>query len=243
MPIRVRSSLRASPMQAMACRIPSATLPRQRQRRQRARHLLCYSIPQLLLEHPASNPLLVMLSSSSDRPDAGVPFGAAPKFGGEAAAGRPAPAPGARMAQESAHPLADIGNSYTAPGVSPEPTPSEAEQSRDQFAGLRVQPGQAGRGGAGLDLLDRRRHRVLRLRAPLPERRHAAADGCGARRGDDQLFPLRLSAPESARRAVPADRHRDARRRGSRRTKLVHIGIKGYDIAATERPRAESRAS
>ena len=61
-------------------------------------------------------------------------------------------------------------------------------------------------GGArqpGLDLLDRRRHRVLRQRAALPERRAPAAARRRAHRGAGQLLPLRLPAPPTARRRSP----------------------------------------
>ena len=47
---------------------------------------------------------------------------------------------------------------------------------------------------AALDVLDRRRHRVVRQRPPLPERGPAAAAGRGADRGAGQLLPLRLPA-------------------------------------------------
>ncbi len=81
-----------------------------------------------------------------------------------------------------------------------------------QHRGLRPdrrQPVDRGRGQAAVDLLDRRRHGVVRERAPLPESGTAAAEGCGAHRGADQLLPLRL--PAAARR--PAVRGHDGARR------------------------------
>ena len=57
-------------------------------------------------------------------------------------------------------------------------------------------------GGSALDVLDRRRHRVVRQRAALPARRAAAAAGRGAHRGAGQLLPLRLpGAAQAARRS------------------------------------------
>ena len=52
------------------------------------------------------------------------------------------------------------------------------------------QPGALRCDRSGLDLLDRRRHGVLFLRAPLAEGRFPAAGRHRARRGDGQLLPL-----------------------------------------------------
>ena len=57
-------------------------------------------------------------------------------------------------------------------------------------------------------VLDRRRYRLVRQHPSLPEQRHAAAARCGARRGDDQLLPLRLSAAEGQRALLGDDRAR-----------------------------------
>ena len=57
-----------------------------------------------------------------------------------------------------------------------------------------------------LDVLDRRRHGVVRQRPPLPERRHAAARGCRPRRGADQLLPLFDYARRAGRGAVLGSR-------------------------------------
>ena len=70
---------------------------------------------------------------------------------------------------------------------------------------------------SGLDVLDRRRYRRVRQRAPLPQRRPAAAAGRGARRGDDQLLRLSLCAAGEPRRAVPRRHGSWRRRRGIRR--------------------------
>ena len=66
--------------------------------------------------------------------------------------------------------------------------------------------GPGGRRRAGLDLLDRRRHRLLRQRPPDAERGRDAAAGRGPHRGDAQLFPLRLSG--AARPLAAVQRHR-----------------------------------
>ena len=63
-------------------------------------------------------------------------------------------------------------------------------------------PIKRGGGGPGFDLLHRRRHRLLRQRPPLPQRRDAAAARCGARRGDGQLLRLRLPEATIGRHAV-----------------------------------------
>ncbi len=81
----------------------------------------------------------------------------------------------------------------------------------------RRQPGAPRRRPAGLDVLDRRRYRRVRQRAPLPERRPAAAAGRGARRGDDQLLRLSLCAAGEPRRAVPRGHGSWRRRPGIRR--------------------------
>ena len=56
--------------------------------------------------------------------------------------------------------------------------------------GVQDQSGPLPRRRSGLDLLDRRRHRLLFLRAALAEGRLPAAGRHGPRRGDDQLLPL-----------------------------------------------------
>ena len=54
---------------------------------------------------------------------------------------------------------------------------------------------------AALDLLDRRRHRQLCQRPPLPQPEHAAAQGCGAHRRDAQLLRLSRRASLEIERA------------------------------------------
>ena len=83
------------------------------------------------------------------------------------------------------------------------PGPRPVRDDRDQSA-------EGDGGGAGLHLLDRRRHRLLFLHARLAVQRRAAAGRCGAGRGADQLFSLRLSGARDARGAVHVDRHGDA---------------------------------
>ena len=63
---------------------------------------------------------------------------------------------------------------------------------------------------APVDLLDRRRHRGLRQRAPIPAGLVVAAGRRRAHRGADQLLRLRLPAPGGGR--TLRHRHRDGRR-------------------------------
>ena len=92
------------------------------------------------------------------------------------------------------------------------------EESRDKFDAPPSQPGQAGRGRTRLDLLARCRYRVVCVRAPRAQCRPSAAEGCRARRGDDQLFPLRLSGARDGRDAVQAVGHGGRRHLGTRAT-------------------------
>ena len=86
------------------------------------------------------------------------------------------------------------------------PIQSQATQEgRDRFAAAAANAGQERGERAGLDLLDRCRHRLLCLRAQGSQCGAAAAEGGRARRGDDQLLPLRLSAARGPERALPAD--------------------------------------
>ena len=58
-------------------------------------------------------------------------------------------------------------------------------------------------GASPVDLLDRRRHRVLRQRAPVPQRGPAAAGRRRAHRGADQLLPVTTTpTPTRARRSA-----------------------------------------
>ena len=71
-----------------------------------------------------------------------------------------------------------------------------------RYAGKEVAQHPLGRRGAGFHLFGRCRHRQLRQRPPLPQSGAIAAVGRGADRGNDQLFPLRLRAPDQPRAAV-----------------------------------------
>ena len=84
---------------------------------------------------------------------------------------------------------------------------------------------------SALDVLDRRRHRVVRERAAVPERRPAAAGGRGAHRGADQLLPLRL--PAAARRSAVRG-HDRARRLPVESASIASrsIGLQGRAIDA-----------
>ncbi len=97
------------------------------------------------------------------------------------------------------------------------PPQMTAPENTERYPNATLQSGEAGGGRAGLDLLDRCRHGVLRRRAPLSRPRHAAAARCGAHRGDGQLFRLRLcDAARQARSAVRHHGRRSIRRRGTR---------------------------
>ena len=103
---------------------------------------------------------------------------------------------------------------------------------RDKFTSVSRESVQDRLRGAGLDLLDRRRHRLLFVRPRLAQPQRPAAAGRGADRGDDQLFPLRLcraarraAQPFSTNVAVFPSPWTPGR-------KLVRIGIKGYAVAA-----------
>ena len=89
--------------------------------------------------------------------------------------------------------------------ASASPAPPATFDLRGRFAGpfnteaydhIDENPVPSRRGGSAVDVLDRRRHRVIRQRAALPQRRAAAARRRGAHRRAGQLFPLRLSAAE-----------------------------------------------
>ena len=96
------------------------------------------------------------------------------------------------------------------------------------------------RTGSALDVLDRRRHRLVRERPPLSERRLAAAGGRGAHRGDDQLLPLRLSA---AARAARRSRSRPSSppARGTREHRLALIGLQAQAARHGRGPGAQPR--
>ena len=74
---------------------------------------------------------------------------------------------------------------------------------RERYDGEEVAAVAAGRDRrTRLDLLDRCRHRQLCQCPPLPDQGRTRPRRRGADRGDDQLFPLRLSTPDDARNAV-----------------------------------------
>ena len=82
---------------------------------------------------------------------------------------------------------------------------------------------------------DRRRHRLLRQRAPLPRAGTAPAEGRGAHRGADQLLPLRLPAPDGD--APFSVTHRGGRRaRGSRSTAGAASACRAADRRARPLP-------
>ena len=95
---------------------------------------------------------------------------------------------------------------------------------RLQHRGLRPdrrEPVPPRRRRAALDVLDRRRHGVLRERPPVSQPGHAAAARRGAHRGADQLLPLRLSgADRRTRRSRSRPRWRRAR--GTRAPPCAH---------------------
>ena len=79
------------------------------------------------------------------------------------------------------------------------PPPQQVEQGRDRFDATPPNPVKSVAQRAGLHLLHRCGHGLLLVRAARAECRAAAAEGRRARRGDDQLFPLRLCAARRAR--------------------------------------------
>ena len=84
---------------------------------------------------------------------------------------------------------ADGADGYAAPApMADQPAPQE--ENRDRVEEFKTNPVHATARRSGLDLLDRRRHGVLFLRAALAEGRLPAAGRHGPRRGDDQLLPL-----------------------------------------------------
>ena len=115
---------------------------------------------------------------------------------------------------------------------------------------LHPQSGEGRRRGTGVDVLHRRRHRLVRVPARGTERRLAAGHRRGAHRGARQLLPLRLRAAADARCAVrrpclgdagaverrgPADAHRHQGLRagprrhtaGEPRVPRRHLGLDG----------------
>ena len=120
----------------------------------------------------------------------------------------------------------------------PEPMPPAEPIGRDQFAGASGERLQDRARNAGLDLLHRRRHGLLLVRARVAQSQRAAAAGRGADRGADQLFPLRLSR----RRRRPTEPFRTTvavfPSPWSEGRKIIRIGIKGYAVQAATRPRA-----
>ena len=100
-------------------------------------------------------------------------------------------------------------------------------------------PFRPGRRRSALDVLDRRRHRLVRQRPALPQRRHAAAAGRGADRGAAQLLPLRLPAADGRRRRSRS-RPRSPAARGTPSIGWCASACKGREIA---RRRAARRAT
>ncbi len=93
---------------------------------------------------------------------------------------------------------------------------------------------------AAVDLLDRRRHRVLRERPPLPESGAAAAEGRGPHRGADQLLLVRLSAA-ARRHAVLGHDRRSPNAPWNPRHRLALVGLQASGIDAGEDSAAQSR--
>ena len=114
----------------------------------------------------------------------------------------------------------------------------ETEEGRDRFAGAATNPVKSVASEPVSTFSIDVDTRLLRLRAPGAQCRAAAAEGCGARRGDDQLLPLRLSAARGPQRALPADGDGRCRRRGTRPTSSSISPSRAIDVARSERPRA-----
>ena len=85
----------------------------------------------------------------------------------------------------------------------------EPQRRSVQYRSLRLhrrEPVPARRRRSAVNLLDRRRHRVVRQRPPLPQRWIAAAGWRGADRRADQLLPLHVSAAGGQRAVLGHDR-------------------------------------
>ena len=160
-------------------------------------------------------------------------FGAAPKFDSE-------PARGNRMRgvyggnQDIGGVSGDVN--YTTE-MQREPLPAEGKENRDQFEAFTSNVvKQVAAEPVSTFSIDVDTASYSNVRAPA-QRRPPAAARRGARRGADQLLPLRLSAPRRRQRAVLNHRHGGALAVGQGH-QLVHIGIKGYDIARAASARA-----
>ncbi len=103
-----------------------------------------------------------------------------------------------------------------APGMQSAWSPPYHDVGRDKFTQRRREPVQDRAGSAGLDLLDRRRHRLLFLGPRFAQPERAAAAGRGPDRGDGQLLPLRLRAADERASSRSAPTSRCCRARGRR---------------------------
>ena len=118
---------------------------------------------------------------------------------------------GTRMARDELYqalPVAPPPPPPPAPGMYPTWSPPYHDVGRDKFSHVDENPFKMVQRSAGLDLLDRRRHRVLFVGARVAEPECAAAAGRGAHRGDGQLLPLRLRAADGrpSSRSAPTSR-------------------------------------
>ncbi|MGO9486583.1 MAG: vWA domain-containing protein [Rhodomicrobium sp.] len=151
-------------------------------------------------------------------------------FNGETGAGSPVPAPAApaRIAQESG---------YSAPGLNPDFTAPEAEESRDRFEAVASNPvKQVAAEPVSTFSIDVDTASYSLVRRSLLAGRLPPKD---AVRVEEMInyFPYAYPRPESA--ATPFQPTVTVTPAPWKPTnKLVHIGIKGYEIAAKERPRA-----
>ncbi len=120
------------------------------------------------------------------------------------------PLPTSEMASVSPRVALDVAADREALETPPaEAPPDEVEHNTEAYGRIEDNPFLAVVAEPAVDLLDRRRHRLVRQRPPVlagPE--HAAAAGRGADRGTGQLLPLRLRTAVERRPVRRAGRGR-----------------------------------
>ncbi len=123
--------------------------------------------------------------------------------------------------------------------IAPAPPPVQYEaEGDDKFQHFEINPiKQRGR-RSGLDLLRGRRHGLYSFVAPHDQRGPPAAEGCGARRRDDQLLRLRVAGARIARRCRSSPPSPSATRRGARARSWCTSASRATSCARSEAPDA-----